>query len=100
MADRDPIAGPTVLAEWVFFIALFVALDPDGSVWKDKFQKLEAYEAIAPTPAVLQQALDRYWVIGETLAVAELGLPYKSGNTVIQCFPINTPKRNDTYAGL
>ena len=92
-------------------VALTVAVQ-NGWEWSQHYKKLEArttalevevakWRALGKTPAVMSEALDRYWLLQERLEIAESGIPYKSEpNEVTQCFAVEVPLQDMFLAGL
>lgn len=99
---KDPIAILDVLGVAALAMALFVGVDPDRSVWKDKLDRLEKYEAIASSPEALQQALTTYDRLYDTVLNCEHGVGFKPRhNVVIDCTRIETPQNPRMWvAGL
>ena len=99
---RDSMAGFDVLLVWVFFFAMFVGIDPDRSIWRDRLDKLQRYEALASSPEALERALNIYEGIYDTLLHCEHGGDFKVRREVyVDCTRIEVPGRPRTWtAGL
>lgn len=99
---KDPIAILDVLGTMALAAAIFIGVDPDGSVWRKKVERLEKYEAIASSPEALQQALNTYDRLYDTVLSCEHGIGFKPRhNVVIDCSRIETPQNPRMWlAGL
>lgn len=105
--------GGIVVTTCIALTALILTF-VNGRDWRERYDALAArtaalevrvaaYDAIGTSPAVLQEALDRYWRIAEAKAVCDFGGTYRTGSgAVVQCFVVRVPEREDRtwLAGL
>lgn len=79
--ERDVWAGWEVMSVWMAVSVIFVAIDPDDSLWRSRLQKLEQYEAISKHPSTLEETLARYQHIHDDLTLLEKGFKLRNAVT-------------------
>lgn len=97
-----------------FAVLGFVLVFVNGKDWRERYDALAArtaalekrvkqYDRIGTSPAVLGEALDRYWVLQEQQEICEAGGAYKPApDSIVDCYVTRTPaaKRRLWRAGL